>query len=375
MQAEPVAGELGRQRVGQEGHVVGHDLHDGVRGGEPVLVEGGGEHRDLRLARRPVTREAQVRERRTEEIGHGAGDEVLGRDPLVVPLHEREEEPDLLRRHPLQRVLAEVLDDSRSIVRRHRVHGSLLPALPEGSPSREPRGESRGRCARLRHLPAYPIAASYSAGMAADEPGPGVTNLEVNACWALLRSHEVGRLAVSIADRPEIFPVNYVVDHGTVVFRTAEGTKLAGAVQRDVAFEADGYEPETGEAWSVVVKGRAEEISRGQELLDTADLPLFPWHAAPKQRFVRIVARRDHRPSVSRRRPRSLEDTVDGGAQVGTRMIPGIPTRRSLRSKVEQRCGSGWRARRHRAGRPEAHAPPRRMRGVCSPHGRGSPAP
>jgi uncharacterized protein len=49
-------------------------------------------------------------------------------------------------------------------------------------------------------------------------------------CWALLRSQEAGRLAVLIADRPEIFPINYVVDHGTVVFRTAEGTKLAGAV-------------------------------------------------------------------------------------------------------------------------------------------------
>jgi nitroimidazol reductase NimA-like FMN-containing flavoprotein (pyridoxamine 5'-phosphate oxidase superfamily) len=134
-----------------------------------------------------------------------------------------------------------------------------------------------------------PIAASYSARMAADVPGPGVMNLEVNACWALLRSREVGRLAVSIDGRPDIFPVNYVVDHGTVVFRTAEGTKLAGAVQRGVAFEADGYEPETGEAWSVVVKGRAEEISRVQDLLDTADLPLFPWQAAPKQRFVRIV--------------------------------------------------------------------------------------
>jgi uncharacterized protein len=124
--------------------------------------------------------------------------------------------------------------------------------------------------------------------MVADEPSPGVTDLAVNVCWALLRSHEVGRLAVSIADRPEIFPINYVVDHGTVVFRTAEGTKLAGAIQRDVAFEADGYEPGTGEAWSVVVKGRAEEIAR-HELLDTADLPLFPWHTAPKQRFVRIV--------------------------------------------------------------------------------------
>jgi uncharacterized protein len=112
--------------------------------------------------------------------------------------------------------------------------------------------------------------------MAVDEAGSGVTDLPANACWALLRTQEVGRLAVSIADRPEIFPVNYVVDHGTIVFRTAEGTKLAGAAQRDVAFEADGYEPDTGEAWSVVVKGRADEVSRGHELLDTTDLPLFP---------------------------------------------------------------------------------------------------
>jgi hypothetical protein len=125
--------------------------------------------------------------------------------------------------------------------------------------------------------------------MFADEPGSGATDLPANACWTLLRSQQVGRLAVSIADRPEIFPVNFVVDHGTVVFRTAEGAKLAGAAERDVAFEADGYEPGTGDAWSVVVKGRGEEVLRGHELLDTADLPLFPWHAAAKPRFVRIV--------------------------------------------------------------------------------------
>jgi hypothetical protein len=132
---------------------------------------------------------------------------------------------------------------------------------------------------------------AYPAAMAADEPAPGVAYLEPNNCWALLRSHEVGRLAVSIEDRPDIFPINYVVDHGTVVFRTAEGTKLAGAIEAEaVAFEADGYEPGSGEAWSVVVKGHAEEITRVDELLDTVvGLPLFPWHAAPKQRFVRIV--------------------------------------------------------------------------------------
>ena len=105
----------------------------------------------------------------------------------------------------------------------------------------------------------------------------------------LLRSTEVGRLAVSITDHPDIFPVNFVIDRGTVVFRTAEGTKLAAAVLgRAVAFEVDGYNSDSGEAWSVVVKGHAVEIERMQDLFDALDLPLFPWHSAPKHRFVRI---------------------------------------------------------------------------------------
>jgi nitroimidazol reductase NimA-like FMN-containing flavoprotein (pyridoxamine 5'-phosphate oxidase superfamily) len=117
----------------------------------------------------------------------------------------------------------------------------------------------------------------------------GTTVLEVNECWDLLRDAEVGRLAISIADLPDVFPINYVVDHGTVVFRTAEGTKLAGAVLgRAVAFEIDGFDREAGEAWSVVIKGHAVEIERMQELFDALDLPLFPWSASPKHRFVRI---------------------------------------------------------------------------------------
>jgi hypothetical protein len=82
--------------------------------------------------------------------------------------------------------------------------------------------------------------------------------------------------------------VNYVVDHGTVVFRTAEGTKFIEAVLgASVAFEADG-ELE-GEAWSVVLKGRAFAIENMYELFDAMDLPLYPWNCAPKHEFVRIV--------------------------------------------------------------------------------------
>jgi nitroimidazol reductase NimA-like FMN-containing flavoprotein (pyridoxamine 5'-phosphate oxidase superfamily) len=117
----------------------------------------------------------------------------------------------------------------------------------------------------------------------------GTEVLEANVCWQLLRDSEVGRLAVSITDHPDIFPVNYVVDHGTVVFRTAEGTKLAASVLgRAVAFEIDGYDADGGDAWSVVIKGHASEIERMQDVFDALDLPLFPWHASPKHRFVRV---------------------------------------------------------------------------------------
>jgi nitroimidazol reductase NimA-like FMN-containing flavoprotein (pyridoxamine 5'-phosphate oxidase superfamily) len=116
-----------------------------------------------------------------------------------------------------------------------------------------------------------------------------MTILTTDECWALLRSSEVGRLAVSIRNHPDLFPVNYLVDHGAIVFRTAEGTKLAAAVLGvSVAFEIDGYDGDAGEAWSVVLKGRAVEIERMQDVFEAVDLPLFPWHAAPKHRFVRI---------------------------------------------------------------------------------------
>jgi nitroimidazol reductase NimA-like FMN-containing flavoprotein (pyridoxamine 5'-phosphate oxidase superfamily) len=119
----------------------------------------------------------------------------------------------------------------------------------------------------------------------------GMTVLDQHECWQLLRDQEVGRLAVSIANHPDIFPVNYVVDHGSIVFRTAEGTKLAASVLgAAVAFEIDGYDAEAGEAWSVVVKGRAHELEAMQEVFDALELPLFPWHTSPKHRFVRIEA-------------------------------------------------------------------------------------
>ena len=77
-----------------------------------------------------------------------------------------------------------------------------------------------------------------------------VVNLEPNQCWMMLRSCEVGRIAMSTADHPDIFPVNFVVHHGSIVFRIAEDTRLAeAALGRLVAFEVDGYDIVSNEAW------------------------------------------------------------------------------------------------------------------------------
>ena len=109
-------------------------------------------------------------------------------------------------------------------------------------------------------------------------------------CWTLLRESVVGRLAVTVDGAPDIFPVNHIVDHGTIVFRTSAGTKLGATKGKDVAFEVDGYDSETSQAWSVVVKGHAVEILERDETLRALRLPLVPWQSGRKPRFVRIDA-------------------------------------------------------------------------------------
>jgi nitroimidazol reductase NimA-like FMN-containing flavoprotein (pyridoxamine 5'-phosphate oxidase superfamily) len=108
---------------------------------------------------------------------------------------------------------------------------------------------------------------------------------------ALLRQSPVGRLAVVVQGKPDIFPVNHLVDHGTVVFRTAPGTKMSAAQGRPVAFEVDGYDVSRGEAWSVVVHGVGRLISDTDEAIEALQLPIFPWEGGVKPEVVRITPR------------------------------------------------------------------------------------
>ena len=117
--------------------------------------------------------------------------------------------------------------------------------------------------------------------------------LDTDTCWQLLAGAPVGRLVVWSHPGPDIFPINHVVEHDTIVFRTGPGSKLDAAVNGPgVAYEADGYDDSAGEAWSVVVRGVAHEVERADELADARSLPLFPWEAGYKLRWVRITPER-----------------------------------------------------------------------------------
>lgn len=98
-----------------------------------------------------------------------------------------------------------------------------------------------------------------------DTGTPPEGNLGFEDCWELLETGIVGRLALVVDDRPDIFPVNYVLERRSIVFRSAGGKKLWGAqAGRPAAFEIDGYDPRQEEAWSVVVraKQRSSAVTR-----------------------------------------------------------------------------------------------------------------
>lgn len=111
--------------------------------------------------------------------------------------------------------------------------------------------------------------------------------LSVTQCWDLLSGTALGRLVTTVDGHPGIFPVNFVVQDRSILFRTASGTKLvSSAINNNVLFEADGYDRDEG--WSVIVSGMARLLRSDDEIAEAERAALVPWTASEKQHFVRI---------------------------------------------------------------------------------------
>lgn len=114
-----------------------------------------------------------------------------------------------------------------------------------------------------------------------------VHNLTDDEAWAFLGQREFGRLAFHLAGEVHITPINYVVDRGRILFRTAEGNKLLGmTMNQDVAFEVDDISEER--ATSVVLRGYAQALEGSEaEFADT--LPLRAWVPTHKHVVVAVT--------------------------------------------------------------------------------------
>ncbi len=123
-----------------------------------------------------------------------------------------------------------------------------------------------------------------------EENSEVVERLSDQACWDRLAGEALGRLVTHVGEVLDIFPVNYVVDGASLVFRTAEGSKLTElTINDEVLFEVDAHS--ATDAWSVVVRGRAERLTTNDEVQAADALPLKPWIPTLKYNYVRITPR------------------------------------------------------------------------------------
>ncbi len=119
-----------------------------------------------------------------------------------------------------------------------------------------------------------------------ETPDP-VVALTDEECWERLRGQELGRLVTRVGDVIDIFPVNFVVDGETLLFRTAQGSKLFELTIDDhVLFEVDDHTDD--DAWSVIVRGSAHALDSSAEVERADSLPLRPWVPTLKYAYVRI---------------------------------------------------------------------------------------
>ncbi len=118
--------------------------------------------------------------------------------------------------------------------------------------------------------------------------GQPVLELDDEQSWKLLEATRHGRLVVSVAGEPDIFPVNYIASNRKIYLRTAPGNKLAQlTINSSVLLETDGILSD--EAWSVVLRGTARVLSSSAEVAAVEELGLKTWVPTLKDFYVEVI--------------------------------------------------------------------------------------
>ena len=110
------------------------------------------------------------------------------------------------------------------------------------------------------------------------------------SCLELLQGAVVGRVVFCTPDGPQVFPVNYTVAEGSVVFRTTAYSVMGThAWQARLAFEVDDIDSERQLGWSVVASGPGSQVRPGPELEEIVrGWNPDPWVGGTRPLYVRL---------------------------------------------------------------------------------------
>jgi nitroimidazol reductase NimA-like FMN-containing flavoprotein (pyridoxamine 5'-phosphate oxidase superfamily) len=125
-----------------------------------------------------------------------------------------------------------------------------------------------------------------------------IEELDQDQCLNLISAGGIGRIAYTGRFGPAVLPVNYTLQDGAVVFRTAEHGPLdedlrTGVTNADykVAFEIDDIDPAARQGWSVLIQGPAHHVTgAGEEAAREAGVE--SWAPGDRELYVRIVPTR-----------------------------------------------------------------------------------
>jgi len=123
--------------------------------------------------------------------------------------------------------------------------------------------------------------------------------LDEAECLRLIAPGGIGRLAFAGQFDLTVLPVNYVLHHGAILFRTAQ----AGSTEEDlrtgiehaeyrVAFEVDHIDTEARDGWSVLVQGPAHHLDTPEERAEALTAGVEPWPSGDREHFISITPAR-----------------------------------------------------------------------------------
>ena len=86
-------------------------------------------------------------------------------------------------------------------------------------------------------------------------------------CFELLRSEQVGHIAVISDGEPYVTPISYVVSNSDIAMRVGDGRRVRAIEENPRAsFEVSQYDTETGDWKSVIIQGNLRVATEDHEI-------------------------------------------------------------------------------------------------------------